>query len=151
PSTTTAPHKPAVELGNTLQFTATGHRSDGSTYDLTSSVTWSSTNNGAAGISAAGLATAHNEGATIIGATYLGLSDEVRLAVLPPVASITVFPSTLSLPIRIILAFPAEAQLVGGGTRDVTDYVAWSSSDESVATISSELSSAGHTVGHVLG
>ena len=61
-----APVNPSVAEGSRRQFTATGNYSDGSVQDLTSSVTWTSTNTVVAGINAAGLATARGTGQTTI-------------------------------------------------------------------------------------
>jgi Bacterial Ig-like domain (group 2) len=54
-----SPQNPVIaDNGATQQFTATGHFSDGSTQNLTSSATWTSSNSGGvASVSAAGLAT----------------------------------------------------------------------------------------------
>src|SRR5439155_747331 len=49
------PANPAIPKGTTQQFSATGTYSDASTQDLTSSVTWASSNTAAATISAGGL------------------------------------------------------------------------------------------------
>ncbi len=54
------------------QFTATGHYSDGTTQNLTSSATWSSSSTNVAQISAAGVATPLSEGSVSISATKSG-------------------------------------------------------------------------------
>jgi len=55
---TISPNNPTIQPGKTQQFTATGTFGDNSTKDLSSSVTWSSSNANAATINSAGLATA---------------------------------------------------------------------------------------------
>jgi hypothetical protein len=64
------PASPSIGIGNTLQFTATGTYSDNSTKNITSSVTWASSNTlfATIGISA-GLATGVAVGTTEITAT----------------------------------------------------------------------------------
>src|SRR5436190_360993 len=62
------PSNPSLPKGLTLQFTATGNYSDGSTSDLTSSVTWASSVPTIASITAGGLATGLAEGTTTISA-----------------------------------------------------------------------------------
>ncbi|MBZ5694557.1 MAG: PQQ-binding-like beta-propeller repeat protein [Acidobacteriia bacterium] len=53
-----SPQNPAIaDAGAAQTFTATGHYNDGSTQDLTSSATWSSSNTGAASIDSTGHAT----------------------------------------------------------------------------------------------
>jgi hypothetical protein len=72
------PTNPSIALGTTQQFTATGTYSDGSTQDLTTAVTWSSSNSAVAAISNAsgseGLATSVAAGSTTIGAIDPGTS-----------------------------------------------------------------------------
>ena len=64
------PASPTVGIGNTMQFTATGTYSDNSTKNITSSVTWASSNPSFATIVAtAGLATGVAVGTTEITAT----------------------------------------------------------------------------------
>ena len=52
---TVAPTTASIAAGDTQQFTATGHYSDGSTQDLTSSATWASTLTSVATVSSSGL------------------------------------------------------------------------------------------------
>src|SRR6185437_6755222 len=55
---TISPSNPTVQPSKTQQFTATGTYGDNSTKDISSSVTWSSSNANAATINSSGLATA---------------------------------------------------------------------------------------------
>ena len=64
------PSNPSVALGNTQQFTATGTYGDGSTQNLTNTVTWSSSAPNAATINSAGLATSVTAGPTTINAQW---------------------------------------------------------------------------------
>ncbi len=68
-SISVAPVADSIGVGQTEQYTATGLYSDLSTADLTSSVTWSSTNATAASVSSGGLATGLATGITEITAT----------------------------------------------------------------------------------
>lgn len=78
------PTAPVVAKGNTQQFTATGIRSNGN-LNLTNVVAWSSTNGGAATISAAGLASGVNAGASTIKATLTAsLTSSTVLTVTGP-------------------------------------------------------------------
>ncbi len=69
-----APGSALLSAGNTLQLTATGHYSDGSTQNLTSSSTWSTSNSKAATV-AGGLVDAVANGAASITATYTGITS----------------------------------------------------------------------------
>src|SRR5581483_9213105 len=64
-----SPQNAAIATGTTDQFTATGTYTDGSTQDLTSTASWSSSLTSAASINGSGLATALAPGATTIHAS----------------------------------------------------------------------------------
>ncbi len=74
------PTSATVAVGGSRQYTATGSYSDGSTENITSSATWSSSDPGVATVSS-GLATGVSEGTTSITATLDGLSDAASLTV----------------------------------------------------------------------
>ena len=70
---------PAV--GATSQFTAIATLASGSTQDVTSAATWSSSNLSAAAVSASGLVTAAGSGTAVISATYSNVvgSDSITV------------------------------------------------------------------------
>jgi hypothetical protein len=83
-----SPQNPVITDSLVVQaFTATGHYSDGSTKDLTSSATWTSTNTGAATVDATGHATSvalpggQNAGFTSIKAASAGVTGVSILSV----------------------------------------------------------------------
>ncbi len=80
-SITVTPSNPTIVVGTTQQFTATGAYSDGGTVDLTSQVTWTSSNSSVATIDSSGLASGGNTGTTEITATLEGISGSSTLAV----------------------------------------------------------------------
>ena len=61
--------KKAIAVGQSANLTATGNYSDGSTRDLTSSVTWNSSNDSVAAVDGGGKVTALKEGTATITAT----------------------------------------------------------------------------------
>jgi hypothetical protein len=69
------PATPAVTVGSTLQFTATGTYQDNSTQDLSSQVTWNSSNTTFATISSTGLATGQSAGSSNIMASLSGITS----------------------------------------------------------------------------
>ena len=75
------PANPSIVAGVTQQFTATGTYSDGSTQNLTGSVTWTSSNTSIATINAAGLASAASAGNTTIHAALASVSGSTGLTV----------------------------------------------------------------------
>jgi Big-like domain-containing protein len=77
----------SVILGKTLQFTATGTYSDGSSGDITTSVNWSSSNESMITIDSLGVATPHATGGVTITATLGEVSASTMLAVTPPASA----------------------------------------------------------------
>ncbi len=126
------PANPTIDVGATDQFKAEGTYSDGSTKDLTSSVSWTSASASVAKISSSGLATAVASGATKISAGMDSVSASTTLRVTPAapgVTSISVVPSTATVAIGAPVQFTATATLSGTSTENLTDSVFWSSSD----------------------
>ncbi len=66
---------PSIAVGATDQFSATGTYSDSSTGNITSGVTWSSSNEAVATVNAGGLATAVAAGTTNISASMNGVTS----------------------------------------------------------------------------
>jgi uncharacterized protein YjdB len=64
-----------LKTGETLQLKATGNFADYTTSDLTTTVTWTSSDNKIATVSATGLVTAVAPGKTTISATYLNVTS----------------------------------------------------------------------------
>ncbi len=78
-----SPAAPSIANGLTQQFTATGLYSDNSTQDLTTEVTWASTDAAVATVSNTGLATAASVGSTTVSATSGAVTDDTTLTVIP--------------------------------------------------------------------
>jgi uncharacterized protein YjdB len=131
-----SPAASSVPVHTTQQFTATGSYSDGSSADLTALVTWSSSSNATATISATGLVSAAAAGSTNISANFGGVSQSTSLTVTAPsMVSITVTPDGLTLAIGVNQPFVATATYSDGSTADLTSGVTWISSSTSVASI----------------
>ncbi len=75
------PANTSITIGNAQQYTATGTYSDGTTKDLTGSVTWSSSHTSVATISTGGLATGIAAGSSVISATKGAYSASTVLTV----------------------------------------------------------------------
>jgi uncharacterized protein YjdB len=135
-SITVTPANQNLKVGNTLQFTATGNYSDGSTQDLTGLVTWASSVTGHATITAGGLATGVAPGATTISATSGAISGNTTLTVfVPTLQSIVVTPTNANLQIGNILQFTATGVYSDSSTQNLTGSVTWASSMTGFATI----------------
>jgi uncharacterized protein YjdB len=129
---------PTLTVGQTEQVTATGAYRDGSTKDITSMVSWTSSNTLAATISPAGLATAINAGQTTIGASLYGVSGSSILAIQAKVlTSINVTPQNLTLFLNTQQQFVAVGAYNDGSAQDLTGTAQWTSSAPAYATVSS--------------
>ncbi len=151
---TVSPLAASVPNGETQQFTATGHYSDGTTQDLTDVVTWSSSDTSVATVSnssgSKGLVTGTGTGAATITATDPSslLNGTAVVTVLPAVlVAVTVSPTAASVPNGETQPFSATGHYSDGTTKDLTDVVTWSSSDTSVASVSNSVGSQGEVTG----
>jgi uncharacterized protein YjdB len=134
-----SPASPGILVGATQQFTATASYSDNSTADVTTTVTWTSSNTAVATINTAGLATAVAAGSTTVTATLNGVSSTATLNVsapAPALASIAVSGAATSIAVGGTDQFTATATYSDGSSQDVTATASWSSSTPSVASIS---------------
>jgi YD repeat-containing protein len=142
-SISVTPASPSVAKGGTKQFTATATYSDGSSNDLTSGVTWSSSNISVALISntvgSVGLARTPGAGTTTITATSGSISGSTTLTVTAPTpVSLALTPGNLFIPVNSTRQFRAIVSFTDGSTQDVTSTATWSSSAPTIATISSQ-------------
>jgi hypothetical protein len=111
------PSNPILASGLKQQFAATGTYSDGSTQNVTSSVTWTSSNTAVTTINATGLATGVAVGSTTIQAASGLLSNSTGLTVIPALlTSITVTPANSSLATNGTLQFTATGVYSDGST-----------------------------------
>jgi uncharacterized protein YjdB len=132
------PVNPSIAKGSKQQFTATGTYSDGSTQDLSSTATWSSSNASVATISGTGLATGVGAGTSTIQAASGSVSSSTSLTVTGAVpTSIAVTPANPSIATGATQQFTATGSYSDGSTQNLTNSVTWSSSNTSVAMISS--------------
>ncbi len=114
-----APINPAMGAGQSTQFTATGSYSDGTTQDVTSSVTWNSSNMAAVTVNATGSAFGTAPGTATVTATSGGVSSNTVLTVagysvggtqslFPAGASVTLLNGTDSLTLTNLTASPTN-------------------------------------------
>jgi hypothetical protein len=133
------PLNPSIAAGTTLQFTATGTYSDGSTQDLTNSVSWSSSVPGVASISNAGLASGSSQGSTSITASSGSIAGSTSLTVgAPALVSIAVTPANPSFALGTTQALKATGTYTDGGTQDLTNSVTWKAASPAVATVNAQ-------------
>jgi uncharacterized protein YjdB len=137
------PQPPTIVLGATQQFTATGTFSDGSTQDVTSLVTWSSSAASIAiignSVGSYGLATTSGQGTATISATSNAISASTTLTVTAPgptLVSIAITPTNPSIAVGATQQFTATGTYSDGSTQNLTSSVMWTSSAAGVATVS---------------
>ena len=109
---TLTPTTPSAYLGETVAFTATGTMTDGTTQDLTTQVTWTSSDESIATIASTGVASTHAVGSATITATFTAsygtFTASTTLAVLtPPALSLT--PASASLKVGQTVAFTVSS------------------------------------------
>ena len=147
-SITVTPPTASIAAGTTQQFTATGHFSDGSSQNITTTSTWTSSNTAAATVSNAsgsqGLATAVAAGSATITATSGSVSGSGALTVTPAVlVSISISPQSPTITVGSTQQFTATGKFSDNSTQDITTSVTWNSDTPSVATISNTAGSQG--------
>lgn len=123
-----------ILLGGTEQFTATGQYNDGSTRNLTSSVTWSSAAPSIATINTTGLGTGAGVGSTTIVATSGSVQGATWLYVAATLQSLSVAPGSGQFPIGGTLQLTATGTYSDGNS-NVTSLSAWTTSNANVATV----------------
>ncbi len=128
-------------VGLSQQFDVIGFYNDGTTQVLTSSATWSSSDEAVATVGNAsgnfGRAAALAPGQTTLTATFQGVSDTGLFTVTTAeVESLAIEPAQLSLPLGLPGQLKALATLTDGTVIEVTDLVTWSVADPSVAEVS---------------
>jgi trimeric autotransporter adhesin len=146
------PANPSIAKGLKSQFTAIGTYTDNSAQNLTSQVQWSSSDPTLATVSNAlgydGLAVGLGAGSATITATLAGASASTVLTVTPAtLVSIGVTPANPSIANGLTSQFIANGVYTDNSTQDLTAYVAWTSSDTTVASISNATASHGLVTG----
>jgi uncharacterized protein YjdB len=137
------PANPTIFVGGTQQFIATGTYSDNTPFDITTEVSWTSSDTTVATVvNNTGLATGAAAGTTTITATSIynpqGIRGYATLTVSPvPLVLITVTPTNPYITIGSTLQFTATGTYADGTTKDITTQVTWTSSNTTYATINS--------------
>ena len=137
-SLSVTPANPSITLGGALQMVATARFSDGSSQDVTQDAFWSS-NSAAAFVFPmfpnAGLVISEAPGIATIQADYGGVTGSTTVTVLPVLTSVSVTPANPSIGAGQTLQMHATATYSDSTTKDVTSSATWSSTNPSVATV----------------
>jgi parallel beta-helix repeat protein len=131
-----------IGLGTTQQFTAMGTYTDGSTQDLTTVVTWSSSSATVAimgnAIGSYGLATSAGQGTANITASLNAITGSGTISVAgPTLVSIAITPNGVAIPLGTGQQFDAVGTYTDGSTQDLTQSATWAASVAGVATLGS--------------
>ncbi len=130
------PADPVIALGTTTQLKATGIYSDNSRKDLTASVTWLSSDDTVATVSH-GLARSMGRGTASIDASSGSLSGTRTLTVTEAtLVSIQITPVNPSAALGMTRQLTATGTFSDSSVQDLTQQVAWSASDVTVASVS---------------
>ncbi|MGD8560038.1 MAG: Ig-like domain-containing protein [Gammaproteobacteria bacterium] len=125
------PANGTIQAGLDYPFTATGTRPDGSTVDVTDSVTWSSSNTAAAAVNSSGLVvTTATGGVTTITATLASVTGSTQLTVsTEALSSIRIIPD----PAAVSACGQRQLEVLGTYNNDgertiipLTRFVSWS-------------------------
>jgi len=140
-SITVTPSNPTISGVGNRQLTATGHYSDGSSVNITTSVTWTTGNPAIFTVSnisgSQGLATGVSVGSATVFATLGATTGQTIVTVIPPVLiSIAVTPTNSTIKLLATKQFTATGTYGDGSTINLTASVTWASSNVTTATIS---------------
>ncbi len=138
-------------VGDADQLTATGKYSDGSTQNLTSTVTWTTSPAALATVGAGGVLTTQASGAVSVTASMGAVSGSVSLTIAPKLVSIAVTPATRTIAATTKQQFIATGTYSDNTTQPLTGSVTWSSSNAAVATISAASPTQGLATGVAAG
>jgi len=147
-SITLNPNSLSTPIGQAQQVTAQGVYSDGTIEDVTDSATWTTNDANLVGVDntagTRGLVTGKAIGTAVVSAALNGQSADCRVTVTAVrLLSISITPNPLLLPLGAIRGLKATATYSDRSTADVTDTVAWATTDPNIATVGNAAGSRG--------
>lgn len=111
--------------GTSGQLSASESFSDGTSKDVTTQVTWSTSNPGVASVSASGMLTTTGVGPTSISASLAGLTTSLVINVVAPIGFLMINPPFMLLGSGRNRQLTAVAWLADGNRLDVTALTKW--------------------------
>ncbi len=142
------PAEPTIAAGTRVALTATGNYSDGSTQNISGSVSWQSADEGIVSTTNANSnavqATGISAGTTAVTATLNDISDTVTVTVTDAnLESIAVTPSVATIATGTQQQFIAMGSFTDGSTQELNANVDWASSNTTVATVGNDAAEGG--------
>ena len=134
------PGNASIAVAATEQFTATATYSDGSTANISTTVTWATASAAIATINSTGLATGVAAGSSSVTATLSGVTGTTPLTVTAKAKtlnSIAVTPANASIAVAATEQFTATATYSDGSTANISSTVTWATASAATATINS--------------
>jgi len=142
------PQTPSLTPNHSVQLTATGTFTDGTTQNLSGVVTWSSTPANILTISATGLATANSPGAATVTASEGSITGNDSLTIAPPtLVSIALSPQSITLTPAHSTQLKAVGTYNDASTQDISASVTWSASPSGIVSLSSKGVATGKALG----
>src|ERR1700675_664286 len=140
---TISPASAQIAKGTAQQFTATAKYNDGTSPDITSLVTWNSTQSATATVSSSpgrqGLALAVSPGSTSISASLGTVSSSASSLTVSNanLLSISVTPAGSTVPLAASHQFVANGSFDDGTQQNISETANWTSSSPTIARVSS--------------
>jgi Bacterial Ig-like domain (group 2) len=142
------PQSPVLTPNHSLQLSATGTFTDGSTQNLSSTVSWSSTQPNVLAISNTGLATGNSPGAASVIAAVGSVTGSDNLAVaLPTLVSMALSPQSITLTPMRSTQLQALGTYSDASTKDISGSVTWSASPGGIVAVSTNGLATGKALG----
>lgn len=141
-SITITPPSPSVVKGQTVQLTASGVNTDGSTTNNLPNLTWTTSAASIATVNTNGLVGGVTAGTATVTATSGSVSGTATVTVTnSAIKSISITPTTAQISVTGIggattQQYTATATFADNSTQDITNSATWTSSNTAVATIS---------------
>jgi trimeric autotransporter adhesin len=138
-----SPASAQIAKGTAQQFTATAKYNDGTSPDITSLVTWNSTQSATATVSSSpgtqGLALAVSPGSTSISASLGMVSSSVSALTVSNanLVSISLTPAGATVPLATSQQFVANGSFDDGTQQNISETANWTSSSPTIAHVSS--------------
>ncbi|MFL5261972.1 MAG: S8 family serine peptidase [Anaeromyxobacteraceae bacterium] len=129
------PARATVVRGTQARFGAVATYDLGAPQDVTADAQWTTSDAGVAAIAGAGAVSGVAPGIAAIGAAFGGLSQQVRVTVIPAVTALAVVPGSASVPLGRELQVAAVATLEDGTSAIVTASASWASSAAGALTV----------------